>query len=172
MIHFLAYIFHSFHKYINQRYENYPVLLTGISMGASTVLFSLDKVNDSVKAAVVDSAYYSAYKQLKYIINNYVHLPYKITLLGVNFWCKLLAKFDLKDCDALKYLNNSNVPILFAHGTSDNFVKHIHTLKCYESYKADKELILVQDADHGLSYLKNNKLYKDTLIKFLNKYIK
>ena len=90
----------------------------------------------------------------------------------INLFCKLIGKFDLSRVDVLKSLGSKNIPILFIHGLADDFVPTVNTIKAYEYYTHKKELLLVERANHGVSYLLDRDKYIKTVEKFIDKCLK
>ena len=82
---------------------------------------------------------------------------------------------DLEDC-AKRELSEetgyeAKVPILFIHGSEDNFVHTEMVYKLYEACRAEKQLLVVEGAGHGNSYNHAPELYFDTVFGFLEPYI-
>ena len=159
-------------KYINKNYPYSKIILAGISMGASSVLMSLKDVTKSmnVKCALVDSSYISAYDEIVYCISHYFHLPGKIFINMINYWCKSIAKFDLKEKNTVDCLVNSKIPILFIHGLDDDFVPYDNSKINYEKYNGPKEFISFEKASHGMSYLVDSKKYVNAIKDFIDNY--
>ncbi len=156
-------------KYINTRYPNKKVILAGISMGASTVLMSLKHVTDkmNIKCVLVDCGYISPYREVLYCIRHYLHIDGIIFIDMINLWCKLFAHFSLKETDTISSMSKSNLPILFAHGLIDDIVPSRNTFINYEKYKGPKEMIIFDEATHGISYLMDPERYLSHIRKFL-----
>ena len=77
------------------------------------------------------------------------------------------AGYEFKEASALEQVKKSSVPILFIHGSEDNFV---HTEMVYELYDvcvSQKELLVVEGAGHGEAYSMDPELYFDTVFGFL-----
>ena len=161
-------------KYLNKNYKDKSIILAGVSMGATTILMSLKdiKKNMHVKCVISDCAYIIPKDEILYCIKNYFHINGKIFINMINIWSKLIAKFDLKEKDTITSLKNTNIPILFIHGKDDDFVPVENTNKNYELYKGTKEILLIDDANHGLSYLIDPNKYIKTVTKFIKKYNK
>lgn len=72
----------------------------------------------------------------------------------------------------IKQLKQNKLPTLFIHGSKDKFVP---TEMVYENYKASagkKELWVVKDAAHGMSYYKDPKAYVAKVQDFIKPYLK
>jgi len=55
------------------------------------------------------------------------------------------------------------------HGMDDGFVPCEMTQQGYDACIGEKELILVEGADHGLSFLKDTERYKEKVRAFLDR---
>jgi fermentation-respiration switch protein FrsA (DUF1100 family) len=62
------------------------------------------------------------------------------------------------------------MPVIFVHGKADGFVPCEMSEEAYLSNKKNRYLVLVDNADHGLSYLIDKKLVENEINKFLTKY--
>lgn len=78
----------------------------------------------------------------------------------------------MKEASALDQVEKAKVPILFIHGKKDVFVPTEMTEELYENTKTEKELLLVDGASHGESFVKDETLYKKTLDEFLERFVK
>lgn len=148
-------------EYLNKAFPKQSIILAGISMGATSVLMSLKnlKTEMNVKCAIADSGYVSAYSEVLHCIKHYFHINGKLFISMIDIWCKLFAKFSLKECNTLVSLDKTNIPILFIHGLEDEFVPPDNSKTNYQHYHGQKQLALFEKADHGLSYLVDSKRY-------------
>ena len=61
---------------------------------------------------------------------------------------------NLRECDTLKILPDVKIPMIFIHGEADTLVPCRFSVQNYEACgSADKRLILVAGAEHGMGYL-------------------
>jgi homoserine acetyltransferase len=128
------------------------IFLSGISMGAATVLMASDLELPKVVGIMADCGYTSPRAIIKKVIGD-MHLPHWPILPLTDLWCRLLAKFSYREYSTVKAVSRSKVPILFVHGKVDNFVPCAMTEETYGACTSEKELILVEQAGHGLSFL-------------------
>ena len=160
-------------EYVNRRYPNLPIILAGISMGATTVLLATDKLKKEyhVKLIIADSGFVSAWNEVIYAIKHYFHLPGKCFIYMINLWCKWIGKFSLKEKSTVDALKNTSIPVLLIHGEDDDFVPAHNSLTNYREYQGPKELLIVPKANHGMGYLVDSKKYLKTVKEFIDKYI-
>ena len=64
-------------------------------------------------------------------------------------------------------MEKNELPVLFAHGTADTFVPPEMTTKNYAACHAPKELIMVEGAHHGESFLIETDRYASAVKAFL-----
>lgn len=158
--------------YHNRKYGNYQMILSGLSMGASTVLFLADQdLSANVKCIIADCGFTSPYDILNVVFRSVVHMPAQLSLFVANILSSLLAGFGLKQKDTREALKNAKVPVLMIHGLADDFVPSDMTVQGYHACAGEKELLLVKDAGHGVSFLKDKETYTKCIIAFLEKHL-
>lgn len=148
-------------NYVNNRFKGKDVILAGISMGASSVLMSCKELEEknNVKLIIADCGYVSAYDEIKYFYKKFSHLSGKVLIPIINFWCKLIGKFNLKDGNTIEALIGCNIPIIFIHGSSDTIVPTDNSIINYDVYNGKKDILIVDNANHGLSYFCDSEDY-------------
>ena len=72
--------------------------------------------------------------------------------------------------DAVAALKKCRLPVIFFHGTADDYVPWEMSQKNYDACPAEKELICIPGAGHGLSYLVDPPGYLKALREFGEKY--
>lgn len=148
-----------------------PIVPVGISMGAATVLMasSLD-LPANVAAIIADCGYSSPEAIIKKVMRDR-RLPvfplYPLVRLGA----RLFGGFDPNASAAQTELRSCKVPVLFIHGEDDRFVPCEMSRVNFSACAAEKQLLTVPTAGHGLSYLVDNRLYRETVTAFLHRYI-
>lgn len=155
-------------KYVSIRYPNLPIFLNGLSMGASSALmatrFELPK---EVLGIIADSGPTSPKEIIYHFIRHYAHLSPKPIYPFMRLWAKLLAKVDLSELSAVDILKKNTIPVFFIHGKADTIVPVWMTEKNYEACQSYKEIVLVDKAEHGTSFLVNRPKVMATLITFM-----
>jgi hypothetical protein len=140
-------------EFVQREHPGCPVVLAGISMGASSVLMAADKVPDNVVALLADCGYVSAWDELAYVVHHNAHLPAGWLLWGVDLWCHLLGGFGLKTVTTTQALAGCTRPVFLIHGQADQLVPFENSLKNHRACGASVSLFSVPQADHGISYL-------------------
>ena len=154
-------------NYHNENFGKFPIIMSGISMGASTVLYAISNdLPSNVKGATADCGFTSCYQVVKKEIENIIHIKAEFLMWGVNLWCKAIAKFNAKEYDTEKLLKNAKVPVIFLHGEADELVPCEMSVKSYNACASKKQLLLVKGAGHGMSYLCDAQRVANTLNEF------
>lgn len=138
--------------YMEKTFPGRKIILTGISMGASTVMTCADKdLPESVIGILADCGYDSAENIIKKVIRG-MGLPAGPAYPFVKLGARLFGRFDLEEVSPLKALPGAKVPVIFFHGEDDDFVPCDMSRHCYEVCASRKRLVTIPGAGHGLSY--------------------
>lgn len=152
--------------------ENHPVVLAGLSMGATTVLLAsnLDHAVD-LRCIIADCGFTSPLEICRHVSKNRMHLPERITVPFLALVTRLFCGFRLDECSTLDAVKETKFPIFFIHGTADDFVPCPMTEENYKACRSEKELLLVEGAGHGLSFVLQPEEYKSRITAFLARHI-
>lgn len=156
---------------INRIYgDKAPVYLEGISMGCATVLMSLGfDLPDNVTAVVADCGYTSPYDIMWKVARKDKNIPMVRLVLGIgNLMAHVLADFDFYEFDTFQGLRYNKIPVLFIHGTKDDFVPIEMTFSNFQYCTSEKSLFLVPDAPHAISYFIDEEGYHKAVVDFCN----
>lgn len=156
--------------WVNARCGKLPVILSGLSMGASTVLYLADEeLPANVKGIIADCGFTSPWEIISCVFRNVTHLPAAPSLWVAEGFARMIGGFSLRQKDTRQVLKNNKLPLLIVHGMADGFVPCEMTRQGYEVCIGDKEMFLVEGAEHGLSFLKDSARYKEKVRSFLNR---
>ena len=149
-----------------------PIYLYGQSMGATTILLaSGHKLPHEVAGLIADCGFHSMKKQMKDIASKWFHLKWnRFILFRIDFYCRLLAGFRMKDSDTTEALQKNSRPILFFHGEADTYVFPDNTLINYRLCRAQKEMVMIPSAKHLCSSYAEPEIYQNRVIRFFKKY--
>lgn len=146
-----------------------PILLTGISMGAATILMASNlELSDQVKGMIADCPYSAPGDILKAVIRS-LKLPERFFYVLTRWSGKLFGKFDVEAITAKAAVAESKVPILFIHGDDDRLVPCCMSQECYEACSSEKRLLLVKGAGHGISFCVDAETYEKEVTDFMKK---
>lgn len=152
--------------------QNAPLILGGLSMGATTVLLaSCFDFPANVRAVIADCGFTSPYEIAKSVLRRDApKAPVSLLLPLCSLVTRLFAGFGLRDGSTIDAVRESRYPILFLHGTGDTFVPYDMTKRAFDACTAPKRLILVDGAEHGKSYVKEPDRVRQELKAFLDTY--
>lgn len=141
------------------------IILTGISMGASTVMIAAgNKLPENVLGVLADCGYTSAKEIIQKVIKQ-IHLPPKLLYPFIKLGAKLFGNFDLEKYSPIEAMKKCTVPVVFAHGDADDFVPCEMSVQNYEACVSQKRIIIIEGAGHGLAYPADTEKYLDELAK-------
>ncbi len=157
----------------NEFGKDIQIILHGVSMGCATVtmMSGNDRLPSNVKFTVADCGYTSAKDEFLHNVNSikFAVLP---VMAVANKFNKLVSGYDFKDANPIEAVKNAKVPMLFIHGSTDDFVP---TKMAYELYNncsaSDKDILIVEGASHAESYPVDSASYEAKINKFAEKYI-
>jgi fermentation-respiration switch protein FrsA (DUF1100 family) len=128
------------------------LILTGISMGASTVLMAAGRdLPENVIGILADCGFTSAKEIIQEVIKQ-MGLPPKPCYPFVKLGAKLFGGFELEEYSAIEAVKQAKKPVIFFHGESDDFVPCWMSEKMYEACTSRKQLVKVPGAGHGLAF--------------------
>lgn len=158
-------------RYLAARFPGMKVVLSGVSMGATTVLLTaaLDDLPENVAGVIADCGFTSPYDEFRHVLKDRFHLFPAPILFITGALCRWCAGFDIQAFDTVREVPKIRVPVLFVHGEADTFVLSQCSCANYEACTSPKELVLVPNAGHGMSWLVNQSKCRAVLTAFLEK---
>lgn len=161
-------------QYVANRYPGLPILLDGISMGASTVMLATgEKLPPEVCGVIADCGYTSPVEIFRHVIKNSMKLPVQPGLLVACRIAQRRAKANFADCSVPKTLSKNNLPLFIAHGEADDFVPcHMTDTNVDACKNCSVTVIKVEGAGHGESYLVDRERYSAAVEEFIDNCIK
>lgn len=157
-------------KYINDRFSNTKkIILCGLSMGASTVMYTLPLIKDNnVVGAICDCGYDNPYKELEYMAKEKVGFLSNLLLPMINLLFIIRNGESLKTINTKDTLKDNKIPILIIHGENDKMVPVENAKRNYDNASSLKDILIVKNATHATSYLFDSKSYFNKVNEFLN----
>ena len=142
------------------------IILTGISMGAATVMMAAaEPLPDNVIGILADCGYTSA-KEIMYHVMRRMKLPPKLCYPFVKLGARLFGHFDLDETSPLEAMRKCKLPVIFFHGEEDDFVPCAMSRENFEACSGKKQLVTIPGAGHGLSYAVQPAYYVQQLRDF------
>ena len=162
-------------EYCKNRWENLPVIMDGVSMGAATVVMGCSVgYPDNVRAIIADCGYTTPGAICKRTLKRWFKLPPFPVYYAAKVFVKLMAGYDLdgvSTTEAIRKMRNERpIPILFAHGRKDDFVPCTMSEENFAVINdGSAEIFLVDEADHGLAYLRDKPGYTEAILRLFEK---
>ena len=152
-------------------FKNDFMVVHGVSMGgATTMMMSGDPLPAYIRAFVEDCGYSSAWDQFAHNLKQDYHLPTFPILNSASIVTRNRYGWGFKEASSVAQLAKCDRPMLFIHGTADDFVPVEHVYKNYEAkVHGYKELYLVEGAVHANSYAKDPANYTWRVKYFLDR---
>ena len=144
------------------------IILTGISMGAATVVMAAgQELPCNVVGVLADCGYTSA-KEIIHKCARQMNLPPKLVYPFIKLGGRVFGKFDVDERSPVEAVKNSKVPVIFFHGEDDDFVPCHVSQTLFEACPEPKRLVLIPGADHGLSYIIDPERYLQEVADFFS----
>lgn len=157
-------------NYISKRFPDSKIVLSGVSLGAATVLNASDlDLPENVKCIIADCGFTSP-KEIICKVAKEQGYPIKICYPLLKLSCKLRAGFDLDESSALEAVSNTKIPILIIHGDDDRYVPVEMGERLYDACASKKQFLKVHGAPHAASYMIDKDAYTKTAGDFIFKY--
>ena len=164
-------------KYLLQKTgKQQQIVVYGLSMGAATAMMTSGlKLPHQVKVFIEDCGYTSVKDEIEheagvlYNMPAFPRFPLVEILSGIN---RLKVGYFMGNASSVNQLHKNHRPMLFIHGSRDNFVPTKMVYPNYKATRGPKEIWVAPKAKHAKSFSKHPKEYKKRVATFLAKYIK
>ncbi|MBO5421708.1 MAG: alpha/beta hydrolase [Clostridia bacterium] len=161
-------------EYLNDVYgKNIRIIIYGISMGSATAMLMTgnEKLPENVRFTIADCGYTSMWNEISHNLNGIGKL--KAPVLGIlNGINRAVLGFDFKDVNPIDAIKNAKIPMLFIHGSADDFVPCFMVHELYDACASEhKEKLIIKNAAHGISYMIDSETYENKVNEFIGKYL-
>ena len=149
------------------------IVIHGISMGAATTMMTAgEDTPDNVKAFVEDCGYTSVWDVFSSELQLRFGLPEFPILYTASAVAKLRAGYDFTEASALRQVEKCEKPMLFIHGTADDFIPYEMMDQLYNAKPGSNKAELTADgAGHGEAIYALGDAYWDAVFAFLAPYM-
>ena len=157
-------------EYANQRFgSDTPVFLSGVSMGAATVLMASElELPTNVVGIIADCPYSSPEAIIRKVCREDMHLPPALVMPFIRLGARLFGHFDLREASALEAVQHTHIPLLLIHGEDDRFVPCDMSREIFDACTGEKTRITFPGAGHGLSYIVDTETYSEAVSRFVD----
>ena len=151
---------------IRQFGPDVKIILTGISMGAATVLMAAGTDLPPNVIGVLSDCGFDSPQHIIKLVTKQMGLPAELVYPFVKLGARIFGHFDLEENSPAEAVKRCKVPVIFFHGESDGYVPCYLSGINYEACASRKKLVTIPGADHGLSYPVAPDLYVQELKDF------
>lgn len=144
------------------------IIVHGVSMGGATTMMLSGDHPKNVVGYVEDCGYTSVYDIFSSELKKRFGLPPFPVMDISNMMSNIEAGYDFKKASSLEAVKKCNKPMMFIHGTKDDFVPYSMGLEVYKAANCEKELYSVKGATHANSLYMNPDAYWNKVFKFIN----
>ena len=152
-------------------FQTDTMVIHGVSMGGATaMMMSGDTVPEGIKKVsfIDDCGYTSVWDEFSSELQNQFGLPQFPLMYATSLLCKLRYGWSFGEASALSQVAKSNYPMLFIHGSNDDFVPTEMVHRLFEAKPSAKALWIAEDARHAESYVKHKDEYLNRISTFLH----
>ena len=144
------------------------IILTGISMGAATVLIAAgrDDLPENVIGVIADCGYTSPKEIIKKTAKE-MGYPAALTYPFIKLGARLFGHFNVDEFSPEKAMKKCKLPVIFFHGDVDDFVPHEMSKRNFDACTAEKKrLVTIEGAGHGVAFPVDEEAYLAALAEF------
>ena len=153
-------------NYAAQRWTNADVLLSGVSMGATTVLMAAGlELPGNVRGVIADCPFASPERIIAKVCRD-MHIPPALALPFIRLGARVFGGFELREADAAQAVKDARVPVLILHGEEDRFVPCEMSAEIQRANPAMVQRHTFPGAGHGLSYVVDARRYEQLTREF------
>lgn len=141
-------------KVIERFGSDVKIVITGISMGAATVMMAAgeDDLQGNVISVLADCGYTSPKEIISKVVKD-MKLPARVFYPFIKLGARIYGRFDLEEASPIEAMKKCSVPIVFVHGDTDDFVPYDMSVRLCEACASEKKILMtVKGAGHGLAY--------------------
>lgn len=147
--------------------DDVSLILSGVSMGAATVMMAAaEELPPNVKAVLADCGYSSAREIIRKVMKE-MKVPVGLLYPFVRLGARLFGGFDIEETSPIEAVKTCRVPVIFFHGECDAFVPHEMTERLYTACASEKKrFVSVPKAGHGLAFSVSQNEYLQAVTSF------
>lgn len=144
-----------------------PIILSGLSMGAATVLMASGlRLPSNVACVMADSPYSSPAAIIEKVCED-KHYPVALCRPFIHLGARLFGRFRLNGASAKDAVAHAKVPVLLIHGEDDRLVPCAMSHEIAACSSAPATVQTFPGSGHGLCYLTDPLRYEQVVYEFL-----
>jgi hypothetical protein len=152
---------------------NAQIVVHGISMGAATTMMvSGEQTPSNVVAFVEDCGYTSVWDVFSSELSLRFGLPEFPLLYVASGLSSAKAGYSFQEASALEAVARCEKPMLFIHGTADDFIPYSMMGELYNAKaQGEKQQLVSEGAGHAEAMYEMPETYWETVFTFVNEYM-
>ena len=163
----------SWANYAYQRFsEDTPLILSGVSMGATTVLMASALELPKTVCGIIADCPYSVPKDIISKVAGEMGLPERPAAALCGLGARIFGGFRVNCGGAIEAVRHTKLPILLLHGEDDQLVPCSMSQQIYDACASNKELHTFPGAGHAMCYLEDPQRYEAIVGGFIRRCIK
>lgn len=149
------------------------IALYGISMGGAEVMMASGlQLPSNVRCIIEDCGFTSVWDEFSVQIESQLGLPPVPLLTMASAVCRARAGFGFKEASAVRRLGSARVPMLFIHGSGDEFVPFWMLDSLFDACSSPiKERLVVEGAGHCLASTRDPERYWSAIGAFAQRHL-
>lgn len=152
---------------VNRFGKNVKIILSGVSMGAATVLMASNLDLPKNVVGITADCPYSAPGAIIRQVSRDIRIPGWLSYPFIVLGGLVYGHFAIWESSAVKSVRHTSIPIHLIHGDDDRFVPYKMSDEILKACRGKARLVLVEGAGHGLSFLKDRQKYEKVFTDFL-----
>jgi len=145
-----------------------PLLLSGLSMGAATVLMASQLTLPETVVGIIADCPYSSPGMIIQKVCADRRIPPKLAFPFILLGARIYGGFNLQETSALEAVKKAKMPLLLLHGEDDRFVPCNMSQDICDASNGNCQLYTFPNAGHGLSYMADPVRYEYAISSFLH----
>lgn len=136
-------------------------------MGAATVLQTTPLTD--VDFVIAECPFDDMGQLMRYQLKELHRIPAELFLPGINYFLWSRAGFTMKQVQPKKAVTETTTPILFVHGSKDDFVPTWMSVEM-NALNRQNDLLLIDGAEHTDCMIKDAPAYEGAVNRFLHRH--
>jgi hypothetical protein len=152
-------------------FQTDTMVIHGVSMGGATaMMMSGEAMPEGIRSVsfIDDCGYTSVWDEFAGELQKQFGLPKFPLMYATSLLCKLRYGWSFGEASALSQVAKSNHPMLFIHGSDDDFVPTEMVHRLFAAKPSKKVLWIAENAKHAESYVKHKDEYLHRITTFLH----
>ncbi len=157
---------------MDKEFPSVPVILDGMSMGATSVMMAAGLgLPANVRGVVADCGFTSAREILESVMKSKFNMAPFPFLYTTALAVRIFARFGIGSVSTEEELKKNTLPLLIVHGEDDRFVPYSMSERNFAAAKdfCDAKFLSFPGAGHGMSFLSDRERYTEEVEKFVGR---